>query len=192
MDEQKRAIIESVKNLFFTYGCDGVSMSQIAGELRMSKKTIYKVFDSKEHMVLCIVEDILEKLKFEFENILHDPRMDFQEKIRLSMKKQIEVFTEIKPPFLRDIVKLKKLSRYIENSRKQLIKHFELLFREGRENNLLRRDVDVRILNEIILAGVDGIILADKLKDLSMTLDQAMEQIFRICLYGAFVKNGHN
>jgi len=58
----KEIIIKNALNLFANFGIKGVSMSQIAESLRISKKTLYVYFNNKEEL-LCACLDI------EYENI---------------------------------------------------------------------------------------------------------------------------
>ncbi len=49
-------IIEHSKEKFFTYGFKKITMDELAVDLQMSKKTIYKYFNSKQNLVEAVVE----------------------------------------------------------------------------------------------------------------------------------------
>lgn len=53
----KEIILKTALNLFANFGIKGVSMSQIADSLRISKKTLYVYFKSKEEL-LCACLDV--------------------------------------------------------------------------------------------------------------------------------------
>lgn len=58
----KDKIINKATEMFLSYGFKTVTMDDIANEIAISKKTIYKYFDNKEHLVdattMCVQETI--------------------------------------------------------------------------------------------------------------------------------------
>ena len=66
----KERIIQTVLVLFHTYGIKTVTMDAIARELGMSKRTLYKYFDSKETLVAeCVKHRIIREKLFQNENM---------------------------------------------------------------------------------------------------------------------------
>lgn len=62
MDENKR-IVEFVEEKFFKDGFHKTTMDEIASELRMSKKTIYKYFPTKDDLVRAITKNFMQNTK---------------------------------------------------------------------------------------------------------------------------------
>jgi len=62
MEEQNK-IIDYSEEKFFKDGFYKTTMDEVASELRMSKKTIYKFFPSKEDLVMAIAKHFMKKLK---------------------------------------------------------------------------------------------------------------------------------
>ena len=52
---QKNIILRKSQEIFFKYGVKHVTMDDIAEKCRVSKKTIYKYFESKDHLLHCIL-----------------------------------------------------------------------------------------------------------------------------------------
>lgn len=50
-------IFEAARNLFYRYGIRGVSVDQIATEASTTKVTLYRVFESKDDLVVQVLED---------------------------------------------------------------------------------------------------------------------------------------
>ena len=61
--EEKNKIIEQTENKFFHDGFYKTTMDEIATELRMSKKTIYKFFPSKDDLVMAIARHFMNGMK---------------------------------------------------------------------------------------------------------------------------------
>ena len=57
MDQKQSDIILKSANLFLKHGIKSVTMDDLARELGVSKKTIYKYFDDKDDLITKIVKD---------------------------------------------------------------------------------------------------------------------------------------
>merc|ERR1711907_199237 len=56
MDEKRLEILERATNVYMRLGIKSVTMDDLARELGISKKTIYKYFDDKSDLVRSIVQ----------------------------------------------------------------------------------------------------------------------------------------
>ena len=63
MQKEKEKIIELSEEKFFREGFHKTTMDEISAELRMSKKTIYKFFPSKDDLVKEIAKHFMQKMK---------------------------------------------------------------------------------------------------------------------------------
>jgi len=61
--EDQNKIVEQTEEKFFRDGFYKTTMDEIASELKMSKKTIYKFFPSKEDLVMAIAKYFMEGMK---------------------------------------------------------------------------------------------------------------------------------
>ena len=60
---EKDKIIEYCSSRFFRDGFYYVTVDQIASELRISKKTIYKYFASKDDLVEAVTNNLMKEVK---------------------------------------------------------------------------------------------------------------------------------
>jgi AcrR family transcriptional regulator len=77
MDQKQQDIIKKSANLFLKHGIKSVTMDDLARELGVSKKTIYKYFDDKDDLITKIVKDrtstdrvVCERARIESENAI--------------------------------------------------------------------------------------------------------------------------
>ena len=61
--KEKNKIIEQMEDKFFRDGFYKTTMDEVASELKMSKKTIYKFFPSKDDLVMAIAKHFMEGMK---------------------------------------------------------------------------------------------------------------------------------
>ena len=80
ISEKKEEILEATINVFKLKGLR-FTMDDIAKELSISKKTIYKVFDKKETMFLCMVDYCFDKIDNEKNKVLIDDKLSTLDKI---------------------------------------------------------------------------------------------------------------
>ena len=70
-DSERNRIIDFAESKFMIEGFYKISMDSIASELRISKKTIYKYFPSKESLVECISNRIMTDISGKMESIIN-------------------------------------------------------------------------------------------------------------------------
>lgn len=102
--ENKYRILEKATDLFMRYGIKSITMDEIAGQLGISKKTIYQFFTDKDEMVEAIVNEemkINEKGCLQFrlnaENAVHE--------IFLAMENMLEMMKTMNPQLMYDLEK---------------------------------------------------------------------------------------
>lgn len=62
-DQKRRAIVEAAIDEFQARGFDGTSMDKIADRAKVSKRTVYNHFPSKEELFQAIVNELLHRFK---------------------------------------------------------------------------------------------------------------------------------
>ena len=77
----KDRILTRAEEMFLRFGYSKVTMDEIAANLGMSKKTLYKFFPSKEELVREIIYKMRCGVKDYIDDLLANDEMDFVEKI---------------------------------------------------------------------------------------------------------------
>jgi len=102
--ENKERILGKAKDLFMQYGIRSITMDEIAGQLGISKKTIYQFFTDKDEMVEAVVmEEITEneagcrQFQVDAENAVHE--------IFLAMENVQEMMKTMNPQLMYDLEK---------------------------------------------------------------------------------------
>ncbi len=68
---ERTKIIEHCSNKFFRDGFYYVTVDQIASELRISKKTIYKYFTSKDNLVEAVTDNLMNTVSSRIESVVN-------------------------------------------------------------------------------------------------------------------------
>lgn len=132
-EELRTRVLDQARDKFLREGFTSTSMDDIAGDLRMSKKTIYRLFPSKE--------DILERVIDRIMNFMYEKRLrpvfesglDPIAKIVVLLRTVAQITKLVSPRVLREIsTGMPRLFARIDEFRRQkMLKHFPVIIADG-------------------------------------------------------------
>jgi AcrR family transcriptional regulator len=183
-------VIAAARRQFFVHGFRRVSMDDLAAELRMSKKTLYACFPSKSSLVEAVLKDKFHEVEADLSRLASERSFDMEEAIRRFLQRVQAHTAEIHPSFVRDLGRESPdLFRVVEHRRRRLIRrHVAGLFNKGRKAGLIRKDIPVHLLIEILLGAVEAIMIPSKVTELGLTLERGYSTIIRVILEGSIVR----
>lgn len=181
----RERIVETGSRIFFSRGFAKVSMDDLSRELRMSKKTIYRHFSTKEDLVREVYRAKTARIYELFQETVA-AEADFTEKlyrIWIAVGKEL---TEMGQPYLEDLnVFTPKLAKELEAFRRDEInRNFLMLIDDGIRLGALRRDINTEILVQIYISAIMGVINARVLVNSSFTIDEAFRTILDVLFDG--------
>ena len=182
-----RQVIAAARRQFFVHGFKRVSMDDLAADLRMSKKTLYTCFPSKSSLVEAVLKDKFNEVEADLARESSEHSSDIEEAIHRFLQRVQHHTAEIHPSFVRDLGReTPELFGIVEQRRRRLIRrHVAALFNKGRKAGLIRKDIPVHLLIEILLGAVEAIMIPAKVTELGLTLEQGYSTIIRVILEGA-------
>jgi AcrR family transcriptional regulator len=189
MEDQDK-IIEHIEEKFFRDGFYKTTMDEIASELRMSKKTIYKFFPSKDDLVKAIAKFFMNRMKSKIVPALQ------------SDKNAIEKLGDL-------INILAKASEKISAARmEELKRHYPSLWNEidsfrtemmfgnitkvieqGKKEGLFV-DYPTNIIMNVLVASVRSIVNPDFIMNNNYSIIEAARYAFRIVISGILTEKG--
>ena len=100
--EEKQRILEAASKRFFGLGMSKVTIDEVAADLGMSKKTIYKYFPSKDDLLLAAVRVNIERVGKEVSGIINS-KEPFEKKIAVLLSVIGRQIRRISPQFQSDM-----------------------------------------------------------------------------------------
>ncbi|PYK61309.1 MAG: hypothetical protein DME43_02700 [Verrucomicrobia bacterium] len=190
-DASRQLIVEAARAHFFSHGFRSVTMDDLADELGISKKTLYAHFPSKIALLEAVLADKFASVEAKLEEVTRYPR-DFSAALHELLSSTQRELDEIKPPFVRDMrQKAPHVFKMVERRRAELIeRHFGKLFVEGQRTGMVRKDIPAKLMIEILLTMVQGIMNPPKMQELGMTPKEGFTGIIKIILEGALIRKG--
>jgi len=147
MDNRER-IIEGAAELFRTYGIKAVTMDQLAGQLTMSKRTIYELFSDKDELLVGVLGWMAERQKFMVKKVLNESENAIVAIFKF-LQLNMDHFQQMSPAFQNDIKKfhtevlMKKAYKCEMPDYSSYIEFFE----RGMKEKLFRKDINPDLVN---------------------------------------------
>lgn len=189
---EKSRILDAARKAFVSHGFAGTTMDDLARELGMSKKTLYRSFASKEAIVDALVTLKIKAITDGIDRIMADPAAGFSARAQRVMNHVMTELSGVSPVFLRDLQRfLPHIFRRIENFRRVVVPElWGRLLREGRDEGLVRDDVDPTFAAELMLHAIQGLLNAESLDRLHLTPTQAFAKTTSLLLGGLLTAAG--
>src|SRR5215470_9563459 len=191
-DAGEQQIVGAARAHFFSHGFRSVTMDDLAEELGVSKKTVYAHFPSKIALLEAVLADKFAGVEAKLNDIARAYPHDFSGALHELLANMQRELDEIKPPFVRDMrQKAPQVFKVVERRRAALIqRYFGKFFVEGQRSGMVRKDVPVKLIIEILLAIVQAIMNPAKMEELGMMPREGFAGILKIVLEGALTPKG--
>ena len=167
-------------------------MDDLAAEVGMSKKTFYAHFDSKAALVEAVMLDKISSVEADLERITTQQGVSFPDALHDLLSSLQQHTGEIQPAFLRDIRRdAPEVFALVETRRAAVIQRcFTRLLLAGRKAGMIREDVPLRLVIEVLLAATHAIMNPQKLEELKLTPKTAYPAILDVILCGVMTTKG--
>jgi AcrR family transcriptional regulator len=187
-----RRVVTAARHQFMRHGFRHVTMDDLAAELGMSKKTLYACFPSKTSLLEAVLLDKFRSVETDLAGITSQCRSDVPgalQRLLACMQRHTE---EIQPPFLRDMRRESpEVFMLVERRRRDLIqRHVGKLLGEGRRAGIIRKDIPLTLIMEVLLGAVQAIMNPQKMAELALTPKTGYTAIMKVILEGAMTGTG--
>jgi AcrR family transcriptional regulator len=181
-------IIASARRHFFAHGFRSVTMDDLAGELGMSKKTLYAGFRAKSLLLKAVLEDKFKNIDTDLHRITADCS-DISRVLHDLLACLQRHTGEIQPPFVRDIQREPEVFMMVENRRRILIRrYFGKFFDQARKTGMIRKDIAATLITEMLLGSVQAILNPAKMTELGLTPKTGFTAIITVILEGVLTQ----
>jgi AcrR family transcriptional regulator len=190
----RQRILTAARQHFFAQGFRTVTMDDLARAMGMSKKTLYAQFPSKRALLEAVILEKFRAVEADLNPISSAAPADFAAALHRLLACIQRHLDEIRPPFLRDVQReAPDLFEMVEGRRRKLIqRHLGRLLAKGRRQGLVRKDVPLHLVMEILLAAVRAIINPTRLLELRLTPERGMTAVMSVILHGGLTRQGRS
>ena len=155
MDKQKSNIIDYGFKEIFNQGIKGFTVDRLASILRISKKTIYMFFPSKEVLIDKIIKYKLSSIDKEIKQILSKNKCPLEAFCKIN-EFQIRLISDIDINKVAELkIKYPDIWIYIEKHRKNKKSILEKILKKAQKLNYLRDNLDPKDVSNIYIGIIN-------------------------------------
>ncbi|MGE5438282.1 MAG: TetR/AcrR family transcriptional regulator [Bacteroidota bacterium] len=188
--EDKEKILFYAREKFFKEGFYKTSMDELARELKMSKKTIYKYYPSKDGLIEEVVDNMMRENSEKILQVIGKD-MDAVSKIQELLGILSSLFLKISDNWLKDMqYHTPHLWRKIDDFRTRIMyNNIGKILEQGKREGIFE-DRPVELLLVIFSSSLRAIVNPDFLLNSKFSHNEALEQAFHILLHGILTDKG--
>lgn len=192
--EIRERILNKAKEMFTQFGYSKVTMDEIAAELGMSKKTLYKFFPGKEQVIRSIITDIKCEFSLYCDTLIQNPDVDFVDKLKQLMNYFSKQADKFRGPLLHDLQKAvpECWAELNELKIKHSYQKFNELLAEGKKAGAFRQDIDQQLILLIFMNAMQSMLNPDVLSEVPYSGSQIFETLIKVIFEGVLSEDGRN
>jgi AcrR family transcriptional regulator len=188
--QERLKILNFSQSQFVNSGFHKTTMDQIAREMRISKKTIYKHFSTKDDLIRACIEQITGGVKKSIEQIV-EGGANSVEKLNSIGKVLLNVMLKINDTWLNDLKThyffiWEEMDRFREIN---INKNFTRIIEQGQEEELIV-DYPSEVILAIIRSSIQAVINPEFLINNSISAREAAKITLNIVFSGLLTKKG--
>jgi AcrR family transcriptional regulator len=185
-------IIAVARQHFFAHGFRGVTMDDLAGELGMSKKTLYASFPTKTDLLRAVLLDKFRRVEADLRHIAAGFSQDMFNSLHQLLACLQRHGEEIQPPFVRDIRReAPQMFELVQTRRRQIIQtYLGSLLDECRKTGIVRKDISTGLIIEILLGATEAIMNPVRMAELGLTPKKGYSTILNVVFEGVLTEKG--
>jgi AcrR family transcriptional regulator len=194
LEEQitKKRILEKSHDMFQNYGYSKVTMEEIAQNLGISKKTLYKHFTNKEHVLRELVTSVKADLEEKFEKIFTDETSDFIQKLQYVLEVIGESIKRMQGHLTQDLINnhpdiWKSIQEF---KRQKSHAQFTKLIDQGMKEGYIKADIHSQIIVLIYSAAIHEIMVPEVLAQIPLASNQVYHEIIKTLFEGILSEKG--
>lgn len=188
----QQRIVQKAEELFLKFTVSKVTVDEIASELGMSKKTLYKYFDSKEALVREVLQTRHCRITGGIHAIIQSSEEDFVERLEELMRFIGNQFSQVSPRFLHDLRKIvPQACKEMEHQKRlHTLEAFKMLGKEGIRQGYFRDDIDLEFLGVMYISLIEGVMDSETVMHLPLSTAQVFQSVLEVLFFGLFTEQG--
>ena len=190
IDENELRILRASADRFMTHGYSKVTLDEVAADLRISKKTVYKFFPGKDILLRAIIRSMLRRLEAKMDEIVASDKPSDEKFLALfmllggvirRMTRQFQLDLQRFAPAVWDEAEAFR--------RERLFPKLQAIFRQAREQGLFRNEINSELFFLIFTSTVQSVMNLSVLSQQPFSAEEAFLGIFRIMFTGVLTED---
>ena len=186
----KEKILKFCGEEFFRSGLKNVTMDFVAQNLKMSKKTIYKIFDSKDELIEQVISGFLQNVKENFTDIVSSDETTVV-KLQKIYRFMLNFLLKAGDNWIKELKYYNpSIWEKIDKFRTELMfENISKIIEQGKREEVIV-DRPNEIIVTVMVSAARGVVNPDFLLHNNFSANQAAGQTISILLNGILTKKG--
>lgn len=187
----KERIQQKARELFMRYGFRSVTMDEIAGQMGISKKTLYQFYEDKDALVEAVMQAEIAYMQEQCKKQQHEAENAIDEVFR-DMDSIEPVMDALNPQIIFDLEKFypKTFEKFRKHKHTFLLDIIKKNLQRGIQEELYRSDIDVDIISRFRLESAFIAFHADIFPYTKYSLLKISTEIYYHYLHGIATSKG--
>ena len=163
IEDPSEKILKVAKKLFYSQGYKNVTMDDIAKELRMSKKTIYKYHEGKYPILIQLITTWKETISHSIDSLLAEKNIAYSEKLKNFLILVGTALSDVSQVFMSDLQRnLPEIwEELTEYKRFAAYDRFLRLVKEGQDSGYVSPSVNINIVVALYASAIQNLLNPD-------------------------------
>ena len=185
-EKLRRRVVQEADSMFFSTGFSSVTMDDLAGRLGMSKKTLYRLFKSKEDLLRAVMLQIVSEVEATTDAVFEDQSLSFPEKLQRVFSLIGFYVMRLRQPVLDDIRRsaMDVWEEFDAWRQKRVLGKFGGLIRQGIAEGFIRKDLDPQLLTTIYATLIRQVMNPETLARLPHSAGQTLATLLTVFFQG--------
>ncbi|OGX85530.1 TetR/AcrR family transcriptional regulator [Hymenobacter glacialis] len=190
--EIKDRILNRAQQLFMRNGIKSVSMDDIAAEMAMSKKTLYKWFENKDQIVEASMSRHLQGTQCDCTAMMETATSAIDELFQM-MEWTRQHFSTVHPSIFYDLKKFHPSTwqLWLAHKNQFILSQIIQNLRRGIDEGFFRADLDVDVIARMRLAQIDIMFNSDVYPHLLYPSERVSQALLEHFMLGVATLKGH-
>ena len=182
IQDTKKYIIDTARRFFSEYSYLGVSMSDIAKKLNITKAALYYHFASKAEIYENVLNNVFNDLNLVISQAMKENTIE--KKIRKLINNYLDFCFKEKNLIKALMTKLSppndKLTKQIANLREQIANLIQPIIEEALTSKYLTKNIDGTLFTSLLISMMDGLLLEYSFLDKKIDSEKVSNQIIAV------------
>ncbi|HTY36422.1 MAG TPA: TetR/AcrR family transcriptional regulator [Bacteroidota bacterium] len=184
--EIRERVLERARDEFLSKGFSKVTLDELATDLGISKKTLYKFYPSKEELLRASLHSMMRSAGWELERIASS-EAPFAEKLADAMTTMGKYVSRFRREGIADIQRCaptiwKELDKFREE---HIVSRLVKMIVQARNEDIFRPEIHEQILIRMLVSSVQGVINPQVVSQYSFSAEDAARGILKVLFQGA-------
>ena len=184
--EDRERVLEYARNEFLSRGFSKVTLDEIATDLGVSKKTLYKFYPSKEELLRASLHAMMRSAGWDLERISSSDK-PFADKLAEAMVTMGRYVSRFRKEGIADIQRSaptiwKELDKFREE---HIVSKLVAMIVQARRENIFRPEIQEQVLIRMLVSSIQTVINPQVLTQYSFSAQEAVQGIMKILFEGA-------